>query len=115
MTKGLVSDILNYKKGLSKEIISKLADTFKLSHEACNRRFANFGLVAPTNARRLVWEKYLQEGELQFSSFNYQDVRDDKVYTYFNMNENETLAYYIQLNAAYLGKYFLQIMLLGNV
>ena len=49
VTKGLVSDILNYKKGLSKEIIRKLADTFKLSHEAFNRRY---DLVAPTNARR---------------------------------------------------------------
>ena len=31
VSKGLVSDILNYKKGLSKEMIRKLADTFKIS------------------------------------------------------------------------------------
>ena len=49
VSKGLVSDILNYKKGLSKEIIRKLADTFKLSHEAFNR---HYDLVAPINARR---------------------------------------------------------------
>ena len=29
------------------------------------------------------------------------------MYTYFDLNENETRTYYIQLNAAYLGKYFL--------
>jgi len=39
VSKGLVSDILNYKKGLSKEIIRKLSDTFKLSHEAFNRHY----------------------------------------------------------------------------
>ena len=58
-------------------------------------------------ASALIREKYLLEGELQFNTSNYQDIRDDRVYTYFNMNENETLTYYIQLNAAYLGKYFL--------
>ena len=39
VSKGLVSDILNYKKGLSKEIIRKLSDNFKLSHEAFNRHY----------------------------------------------------------------------------
>jgi len=49
VSKGLVSDILNYKKGLSKEIIRKLADTFKLSHEAFNR---HYDLVASVNGKR---------------------------------------------------------------
>jgi alpha-2-macroglobulin len=52
-------------------------------------------------------ERYLREEELQFNPCDCQDIRDNRVYTYFNMNENETLTYYIQLNAAYLGKYFL--------
>lgn len=36
---GLVSDILHYKKGLSKEIIRKLSERFKLSQEAFNRPY----------------------------------------------------------------------------
>ena len=56
VSKGLVSDILNYKKGLSKEIIRKLADTFKLSHEAFNR---HYDLVASVNRKRTIREKYL--------------------------------------------------------
>lgn len=36
---GLVSDILNYKKGLSKEVIRVLANHFKLSQEAFNREY----------------------------------------------------------------------------
>jgi HTH-type transcriptional regulator / antitoxin HigA len=39
VSKGLVSDILNYKKGLSKEIIRTLANHFKLSQEAFNRQY----------------------------------------------------------------------------
>ncbi|MFH1296530.1 MAG: transcriptional regulator [Bacteroidota bacterium] len=39
VSKGLVSDILNYKKGLSKEIIRILAGYFKVSQEAFNRPY----------------------------------------------------------------------------
>lgn len=39
VSKGLVSDILNYKKGLSKEIIRTLAEYFKVSQEAFNRPY----------------------------------------------------------------------------
>lgn len=39
ISKGYISDILNYKKGLSKEVIRKLADRFKISQEAFNRPY----------------------------------------------------------------------------
>jgi len=39
VSKGLVSDILNYKKGLSKKIIRTLAKHFSLSQEAFNRPY----------------------------------------------------------------------------
>ena len=39
VSKGLVSDVLNYKKGLSKEVIRGLANYFKVSHEAFNRAY----------------------------------------------------------------------------
>jgi len=46
VSKGLVSDILNYKKGLSKEIIRKLAGYFKVSQEVFNRPYK---LINPAN------------------------------------------------------------------
>jgi HTH-type transcriptional regulator/antitoxin HigA len=46
ISKGYVSDILNYKKGLSKEVIRKLADHFKVRQEAFNRPYK---LVSPIN------------------------------------------------------------------
>ena len=39
ISKGYVSDILNYKKGLSKEVIRKLSKHFKVSQEAFNRPY----------------------------------------------------------------------------
>lgn len=47
VSKGLVSDILNYKKGLSKEIIRTLSEYFKVAQEAFNRLYK---LVSPLNA-----------------------------------------------------------------
>lgn len=47
------------------------------------------------------------EGSFQSSPFEYRDIRDDRVYTYFGINKAKTLVYYVQLNAAYLGKYYL--------
>jgi HTH-type transcriptional regulator/antitoxin HigA len=47
ISKGYVSDILNYKKGLSKEVIRKLAGHFKVRQEAFNRPYK---LVSPVNA-----------------------------------------------------------------
>ncbi len=58
VSKGLISDILNYKKGLSKEMIRKLADTFKLSHEAFNR---HYDLVASVNGERTHSGKILSK------------------------------------------------------
>jgi len=40
ISKGYVSDILNYKKGLSKEVIRKLSGRFKVRQEAFNRPYS---------------------------------------------------------------------------
>ena len=47
VSKGYVSDILHYRKGLSKEVIRKLADHFKVQQEAFNRPYK---LVSPVNS-----------------------------------------------------------------
>ena len=48
ISKGYVSDILNYKKGLSKDVIRKLSEHFKVSQEAFHRPYK---LVVPENSR----------------------------------------------------------------
>jgi len=39
VSKGLISDILNYKKGMSKEVIRGLAELFGVNQEAFNRHY----------------------------------------------------------------------------
>jgi len=62
VSEGLVSDILNYKKGLSKDTIRILSERFKLNHEAFNRPYE---LAVPVtsksrNSRFLKTRKKLQ-------------------------------------------------------
>ena len=44
------------------------------------------------------------------SNITYQDIRDDRVYSYFNVDQNKTIIVKIQLNASYLGKFYLPIV-----
>ncbi len=53
ISKSYVSDILNYRKGLSKEVIRKLAEHFKLRQEAFNRPYQLHSLdQGPGSVRR---------------------------------------------------------------
>ncbi len=65
LTKGTVSKILNYKKGLSKETIRKLAEYFRVSQAAFNRPYELeskeerfFRHSALTNNKRKQSKKY---------------------------------------------------------
>ena len=41
------------------------------------------------------------------SSFDYQDIRDDRVNTFFDLNPGNSRTYRVQLNAAYQGQFYL--------
>jgi uncharacterized protein YfaS (alpha-2-macroglobulin family) len=44
------------------------------------------------------------------SAFQYQDVRDDRVYTYFDLKAGETKTVEVALNASYLGRFYLPMV-----
>lgn len=46
-------------------------------------------------------------GIIKNSAFNYQDIRDDRIYTYLDIKQGETKTFRILLNAAYIGDYYL--------
>ena len=46
ISKSFMSDILNYRRGLSKDIIRKISDHFKMSQEAFNKPYK---LISPLN------------------------------------------------------------------
>jgi len=47
ISKSLFSDIINYRRGLSKDVIRKLAERFKVSQELFNKTYK---LVSPLNS-----------------------------------------------------------------
>jgi uncharacterized protein YfaS (alpha-2-macroglobulin family) len=47
------------------------------------------------------------EASLNNSTYDYQDIRDDKMMTYFDIGGNETKTFRLKLNAAYVGSYYL--------
>ena len=42
-----------------------------------------------------------------YQSFTYRDIRDDRVYTYFNLKAGTNKTFYVHLTAAYVGKFYL--------
>ncbi len=49
----------------------------------------------------------LEDRKQNVSKYIYQDIRDDRVYTYFNLNKGETKHFQTIVNAAYAGEFFL--------
>lgn len=47
------------------------------------------------------------EGAVPASPFTYQDVRDDRVMTYFDLWQGKSATYRVMLNAAYTGRFYL--------
>jgi len=39
--------------------------------------------------------------------YQYRDIRDDRVYTFFSLNQNEKKQFRVEINASYAGKYYL--------
>jgi alpha-2-macroglobulin len=58
------------------------------------------------------WEirnERMEEGvnRVQTDPFNYQDIRDDRVFTYFSIAPQRTRTYRVRLNAAYTGRFYM--------
>jgi uncharacterized protein YfaS (alpha-2-macroglobulin family) len=47
------------------------------------------------------------EAFVKSDAFNYQDIRDDRVFTYFWLSPNETRTFRVMLTATYAGNYYL--------
>ncbi len=70
--------------------------------------YSNMALsqIFPSGWEILNTRLYNSEGVFKSSPSDYMDIRDDRVYHYFNLRQGESLTYYVQLNAAYPGKYY---------
>jgi len=56
----------------------------------------------------IINSRMIESGSAVESSVpTYQDIRDDRVYTYFDLDKGKTKIFRILLNASYVGKYYL--------
>jgi uncharacterized protein YfaS (alpha-2-macroglobulin family) len=70
-----------------------------------NRKLANVTLSYMTPSGWEIRNNRL-EGRSERSSFDYQDIRDDRVYTYFSLNPGEAKTFEFFCQAAYKGRYY---------
>jgi len=120
----LVSDMLRQEKGLSMQI-----DYLDMNLKGLDQRnlvqgtdFMIVAKVTNTTYRRVEniafnqmvpsgWEiqnTRLAEASygIKESTFDYRDIRDDRVNTYFSLNAGETKTFTLILNAAYKGEFY---------
>lgn len=62
--------------------------------------------IFPSGWEILNTRLYNSEGAFQSAPSDYMDIRDDRVYQYFNLQPGESRTYYVQLNAAYPGRFY---------
>lgn len=67
-----------------------LSQIFASGWEIFNNRLYNQGATGTAN-----------------TSYNYQDIRDDRVYTYFNIGSGYSMSFRVRLQAAYCGRFYL--------
>jgi hypothetical protein len=65
------------------------------------------------------WEilntRLLEIEESGEAPYDYKDIRDDRVYTFFNLNSKREVTYKIRLNATYAGRYYLPPVLVEDM
>ena len=71
--------------------------------------YKNMALISYIPSGWEIHNTRLDENEstLKNSAYTYQDIRDDRVFTYFDLNANESKKFTLLLNASYAGKYYL--------
>lgn len=111
-SKGENIDISSLKQG------TKFSAIINIKHPGILPRYQNLALkqIFPsgweiTNIRLETPESVMPKA----SKFDYQDIRDDRVYTFFSLSKNESKTFYVNLTASYIGKYYLPAQSVGSM
>lgn len=101
----------NYKITINPETIAQGTD-FVAVVTVTNRNASAINNMALTQVFPAGWEivntqLFGNETQNNVSAFDYRDIRDDRVLTYFSLEGYATKTFMISLNATYTGKYVL--------
>jgi uncharacterized protein YfaS (alpha-2-macroglobulin family) len=56
---------------------------------------------------QIVNSRVGESESVALAGIDYQDIRDDRVYTYFNLNRGKSISFDVVLNATFVGKYYM--------
>jgi uncharacterized protein YfaS (alpha-2-macroglobulin family) len=101
-TKGEPIDISKLKQGT--DFIAKVSIKNTGNRGAYNQMALT--QIFPSGWEILNTRLYNNEGVFKSSRSDYMDIKDDRVYHFFNIKQGEAVTYFVQLNAAYAGKYY---------
>ncbi len=120
----LISDLAREDKGLSMKIdyldtdlkpidqknLRQGAD-FIMVVKVTNNTFAMVNNIALTEMVPSGWEiqntrMFEADYGIKESPYDYRDIKDDRVYTYFGLTQGQTKTFIIILNAAYKGEFY---------
>jgi len=80
---------------------------YKVSNPGSMGYFHNVALTTIFPSGWEIHNERLFSTTNEQQAFEYRDIRDDRVMTYFSLRANQTKTFSIRLNAAYKGKYYL--------
>ncbi len=94
-------DVASMKQGESFEA------TVKVTNQSPTGRIKDVALSHIFPSGWEIENERLNEDEFTSKDFDYQDIRDDRIYTYFDLNRGEAKTFKVKLTATYAGKYYL--------
>lgn len=72
-------------------------------------------LILPSGWQVLNMRFKSEEEESQVRNFTWQDIRDDRVYTYFSMSAGETKTFALKVNASFRGRFFMPAVMVEDM
>lgn len=78
-----------------------------ISHPGIRGKYSEMALTQIFPSGWEIRNIRMDQGATQSTNFTYQDIRDDRVLTYFDLNLWKSKTFEIKLNATYKGKFYL--------
>ncbi len=93
-------DVTNLKQGTDFKAL------VKITHPGIRLHYKEIALNQIFPSGWQIINTRLNEGEVSNKPYNFQDIRDDRVYTYFDLGKGKTADFEVFLNATFCGKFY---------
>lgn len=99
--KGQPIDVSKLKQG------TDFMATVTISHPGVRSDYEEIALsqIFPSGWQ-IVNTRVGEDAAVESSSYEYQDIRDDRVYTYFDLKRSEAVTFTVLLNATFVGRFY---------